>query len=89
MVGGVDYSESQFNWRIHARDKPGSASTVGVLRSLLLLDDLPQPVLLPDTPVSYPNGYRLYSPRNYEGSFMGKHSHFRTALEAISQRTSG
>ncbi|NEQ34402.1 MAG: penicillin-binding protein, partial [Leptolyngbya sp. SIO4C5] len=33
-----------------------------------------------DTPVSYPDGYESYSPRNYDGSFMGSIS-LRKALE--------
>ena len=34
-----------------------------------------------DTPVSYPDGYKLYTPKNYDGSFMGAIS-IRRALES-------
>jgi len=80
MVGGVDYSESQFNRAIHARRQPGSAFKPLVYYAAFATGRFTPASSVADTPVSYPDGYRLYSPRNYDGSFMGNIP-IRTALE--------
>jgi penicillin-binding protein 1A len=80
MVGGVDYSESQFNRAIQARRQPGSSFKPFVYYTAFASGRYSPDSSIADTPVSYPDGYRYYSPRNYDGSFMGSIS-IRTALE--------
>lgn len=80
MVGGVDYSESQFNRAIQAHRQPGSAFKPFVYYTAFATGRFTPASSVADTPVSYPDGYRYYSPRNYDGSFMGNIP-IRTALE--------
>ena len=90
MVGGVDYSESQFNrGQFMPADSRGQPSkNRWCIYAAFATGRFTPASSVADTPVSYPDGYRLYSPRNYDGSFMGNIP-IRTAPGAISQRTSG
>jgi penicillin-binding protein 1A len=80
MVGGVDYSSSQFNRAIQAHRQPGSAFKPFVYYTAFATGRFTPASSVADTPVSYPDGYKYYSPRNYDGSFMGNIP-IRTALE--------
>jgi penicillin-binding protein 1A len=80
MVGGVNYQESQFNRAIQAYRQPGSAFKPFVYYAAFATGRYTPASSIADTPVSYPDGYRSYSPRNYDGSFMGNIP-IRTALE--------
>ena len=80
MVGGVDYQASQFNRAIQAYRQPGSAFKPFVYYTAFATGRYTPASSIADTPVSYPDGYRTYSPRNYGGDFMGNIT-IRTALE--------
>ncbi|MGB3203298.1 MAG: penicillin-binding protein 1A [Nodosilinea sp.] len=80
MVGGVDYQQSQFNRAIQAYRQPGSAFKPFVYYTAFATGRYTPASSIADTPVSYPDGYRYYSPKNYDGSFMGNIP-IRTALE--------
>ncbi|MEB3355491.1 MAG: penicillin-binding protein 1A [Synechococcales bacterium] len=80
MVGGIDYKVSQYNRAIQARRQPGSAFKPFVYYAALATGRYSPESNVEDTPVSYPDGYETYSPRNYDGSFYGSMS-FRRALE--------
>ncbi|WOD38611.1 penicillin-binding protein 1A [Nodosilinea sp. E11] len=80
MVGGVDYQKSQFNRAIQAYRQPGSAFKPFVYYAAFATGRYTPSSSIADTPVSYPDGYRYYSPRNYDGGFMGNIP-IRTALE--------
>ncbi|HZG39430.1 MAG TPA: penicillin-binding protein 1A [Nodosilinea sp.] len=80
MVGGVDYRQSQFNRAIQAYRQPGSAFKPFVYYAAFATGRYTPASSVADTPVSYPDGYRYYSPKNYDGSFMGNIP-IRTALE--------
>lgn len=80
MVGGVDYETSQFNRAIQAYRQPGSAFKPFVYYAAFATGRYTPASLIADTPVSYPDGYRSYSPRNYDGGYMGNIP-IRTALE--------
>lgn len=80
MVGGVDHSQSQFNRATMAQRQPGSAFKPFVYYAAFATGRYSPDSSIADTPVSYPDGYRSYSPRNYDGSFMGNIS-IRKALE--------
>nr|WP_242052145.1 penicillin-binding protein 1A [Phormidium sp. FACHB-1136] len=80
MVGGVDHSQSQFNRATMAQRQPGSAFKPFVYYAAFATGRYSPDSSIADTPVSYPDGYRSYSPRNYDGSFMGDIS-IRKALE--------
>ncbi|WP_035991154.1 transglycosylase domain-containing protein [Leptolyngbya sp. KIOST-1] len=80
MVGGVDYQQSQFNRAIQAYRQPGSAFKPFVYYVAFATGRYTPASSIADTPVSYPDGYRYYSPRNYDGGFMGNIP-IRTALE--------
>ncbi|HEY9762579.1 MAG TPA: penicillin-binding protein 1A [Trichocoleus sp.] len=80
MVGGVDYSASQFNRAIQAHRQPGSAFKPFVYYAAFATGRYTPDSLISDNPVSYPDGYGYYSPKNYDGSFMGSIP-IRRALE--------
>ncbi|PSR15819.1 penicillin-binding protein [filamentous cyanobacterium CCP3] len=80
MVGGVDYQQSQFNRAIQAYRQPGSAFKPFVYYVAFATGRYTPASSIADTPVSYPDGYRYYSPKNYDSSFMGNIP-IRTALE--------
>ena len=80
MVGGVDYETNQFNRAIAAHRQPGSAFKPFVYYAALATRKYTPSSFVSDSPVSYPDGNELYSPRNYDGSFMGSVS-MQTALE--------
>lgn len=80
MVGGIDYSTSQFNRAIQAHRQPGSAFKPFVYYAAFATGRYTPDSLIADTPVSYPDGYEYYSPKNYDGSFMGNIP-IRRALE--------
>ncbi len=71
MVGGVDYQTSQFNRAVQAQRQPGSAFKPFVYYAAFATGKYTPDTIIQDTPVSYPDGYEYYSPRNYDGSFMG------------------
>nr|WP_228037500.1 penicillin-binding protein 1A [Nodosilinea sp. LEGE 06152] len=80
MVGGVDYQQSQFNRAVQAYRQPGSAFKPFVYYAAFATGRYTPASSIADTPVSYPDGYRYYSPKNYDSSFMGNIP-IRTALE--------
>jgi penicillin-binding protein 1A len=63
-----------------AQRQPGSAFKPFVYYAAFATGRYSPDSSIADTPVSYPDGYRSYSPRNYDGSFMGNIS-IRKALE--------
>ena len=71
MVGGVDYKESQFNRAIQAHRQPGSSFKPFVYYTALASGQYSPGSVINDSPVSYPDGYKRYSPRNYDNSFSG------------------
>ena len=81
IVGGVDYSSSQFNRAVQAHRQPGSAFKPFVYYTAFASGRYGPDSSIADTPVSYPDGYKTYSPKNYDGSFMGSIS-IRTALQS-------
>lgn len=80
IVGGVDYSKSQYNRAVQALRQPGSAFKPFVYYAALASGKYAPESTVSDRPVSYPDGYEYYSPRNYDGSFMGAVT-LRRALE--------
>ncbi|MGK7891791.1 MAG: transglycosylase domain-containing protein [Leptolyngbyaceae cyanobacterium] len=71
MVGGINYEDSQFNRAIQSNRQPGSAFKPFVYYAALASGQYGPWSTINDTPVSYPDGNKLYSPRNYDGSFYG------------------
>jgi penicillin-binding protein 1A len=71
IVGGVDHEKSQFNRAVQARRQPGSAFKPFVYYTAFASGRYTPNSTIGDTPVSYPDGYKYYSPKNYDGSFMG------------------
>ncbi len=79
IVGGVSYDESQYNRAIQAIRQPGSAFKPFVYYAALASGRYTPESAIEDSPVSYPDGNEMYSPRNYDGSFSGSMS-LRQAL---------
>lgn len=71
MVGGIDYSKSQFNRATQALRQPGSAFKPFVYYAAFAAGQYDPNSTISDTPVSYPDGDGYYSPQNYDGSFYG------------------
>ena len=80
MVGGVDYSTSQYNRAIQALRQPGSAFKPFVYYVAFASGKYSPESTINDAPVSYPDGYETYSPQNYGGGFAGPIT-IRSALE--------
>ncbi|PSB18855.1 penicillin-binding protein 1A [Phormidesmis priestleyi ULC007] len=80
MVGGINYKKSQYNRAIQALRQPGSAFKPFVYYAAFASGKYTPDSTVYDSPVSYPDGYEMYSPRNYDGSFAGAIT-IRKALE--------
>lgn len=80
MVGGVNYDDSQFNRAVQSQRQPGSSFKPFVYYAAFASGRYTPDSIIQDTPASYPDGYEYYSPRNYDGSFMGSIP-IRKALE--------
>ncbi|GBC97108.1 Penicillin-binding protein 2D [bacterium HR16] len=71
MVGGVDFSKSQYNATTQGRRQPGSA-----FKPVVYCAAIDKGVLTPDSrildaPVSYPSYPRAYRPQNSDGRYHG------------------
>ena len=80
LVGGVDHKSSEFNRAVQSRRQPGSAFKPFVYYAAFASGKYTPDSMINDSPVSYPDGYNVYTPRNYDGSFMGSIP-LRKALE--------
>jgi penicillin-binding protein 1A len=80
MVGGRDFSESQFNRAISSRRQPGSAFKPVIYAAALEKGYTPSTILM-DSPVEYsdPDGEGYWAPKNYDQEYMGPIT-FRNAL---------
>ncbi len=80
MVGGRDFSESQFNRAIHSRRQPGSAFKPFIYAAALEKGYTPSTILM-DSPVEYsdPDSGSYWAPKNYDKNFLGPIT-FRNAL---------
>jgi len=80
MVGGLDFSTSQFNRAIQARRQPGSAFKPIIYAAALDKVFTPSSVIV-DTPIISPTGEeeKLWKPKNYKEKFYGP-TLFRTGL---------
>jgi penicillin-binding protein 1A len=71
MVGGTDFNKNQFNNATQARRAAGSTFKPLVyltgFRLGLITPDSP----ISDRPVSFNTGYSIWTPRNWDGKFMG------------------
>lgn len=77
MVGGYDYSRSEFNRAVQAERQVGSSFKVYVY-SEALLDGMEPFDTIVDEPVSYGN----YSPHNYDNRFEGRITLLRALAES-------
>ena len=80
MMGGRDFSESQFNRAVSSRRQPGSAFKPIIYAAALEKGYTPSTILM-DSPVEYsdPDGGTYWAPKNYDKEFMGPIT-FRNAL---------
>lgn len=80
MIGGRDFSESQFNRAIYSRRQPGSAFKPIIYAAALEKGYNPSSKIM-DSPVEYPghDGGTYWAPKNYDKNFMGPIT-FRNAL---------
>ena len=80
LVGGRDFSESQFNRATQSRRQPGSAFKPLIYAAALEKGYHPSTILM-DSPVEYSDhdGGTYWAPKNYDKGFMGPIT-FRNAL---------
>ena len=80
MVGGRDFSESQFNRAVQSRRQPGSAFKPFIYAAALERGYTPSTLLM-DSPVEYSDhdGGTYWAPKNYDKTFQGPIT-FRNAL---------
>ncbi|MDM8537346.1 penicillin-binding transpeptidase domain-containing protein [Desulfobacterales bacterium HSG17] len=70
MVGGRDFTISQFNRAAQSRRQPGSAFKPIIYAAALDKGYTPA-TLLYDTPVSYPDNGKMWRPGNYDNKYYG------------------
>ncbi len=80
MVGGLDFSKSQFNRATQARRQPGSAFKPIIYAAALDRGFTPSSIII-DAPFISPTGQeeKLWKPKNYKERFFGP-TPFRTGL---------
>ena len=80
MVGGRDFSESQFNRATNSKRQPGSAFKPFIYAAAIERGYTPSTVLL-DSPVEFSDydGGTYWAPKNYDRNYMGPIT-FRNAL---------
>ena len=80
IVGGRDFSESQFNRALNSRRQPGSAFKPFIYAAALEKGYTPSTILM-DSPVEYSDhdGGTYWAPKNYDKNFLGPIT-FRNAL---------
>ncbi|MBM4338359.1 MAG: PBP1A family penicillin-binding protein [Deltaproteobacteria bacterium] len=80
MVGGRNFSESQFNRAAHSRRQPGSAFKPFIYAAALEKGYNPSTILM-DSPIEYMDhdGGTYWAPKNYDKEFKGPIT-FRNAL---------
>jgi penicillin-binding protein 1A len=80
MVGGRDFSESQFNRALNSRRQPGSAFKPFIYAAALEKGYTPS-TIMEDSPVEFsdPDGGTYWAPKNYDKEFKGPIT-FRNAL---------
>lgn len=80
MVGGRDFTQSEFNRAVQAPRQPGSAFKLFVYLAAIENGFAPSDLIL-DTPVAIPipGQNKTYRPRNHSGKFLGEIT-LRTAL---------
>lgn len=71
LVGGTSYEKSQFNRATQALRQPGSAFKPFVYYVAFASGKYTPYSTIADSPVSYQDGDKLYSPQNYGGGFSG------------------
>ncbi len=72
LVGGAgDYAQNQFNRAVQARRQIGSTFKPFVYYSAFATGNYGPDSGIEDTPITFPDGNELYSPRNYDNTFMG------------------
>jgi penicillin-binding protein 1A len=80
MVGGRDFSESQFNRAVNSRRQPGSTFKPLIYAAAIEKGYTPSTVLM-DSPIEYSDhdGGNYWAPKNYDKNYMGPIT-FRNAL---------
>ncbi|MDX1976673.1 MAG: PBP1A family penicillin-binding protein [Pseudanabaenaceae cyanobacterium bins.68] len=72
LVGGVGpFKQNQFNRAVQARRQLGSSFKPFVYYAAFATGNYNADSVIDDSPVSYPDGYEWYTPRNYDNSFSG------------------
>jgi penicillin-binding protein 1A len=86
LVGGADFSRTEFNRALHAHRQPGSAFKPFVY--LAALEGGHQPTeVLDDSPVRYVSAGKVWAPENYDGKFRGPVSLQQALEESINVPT--
>ncbi len=71
MVGGFDYTRSEFNRAVFAKRQPGSAFKP-VIYAVALENGFTQASIIVDEPVIYDEGEKTeWSPKNFDGEYWG------------------
>ncbi len=70
LIGGADFSRTEFNRALHAHRQPGSAFKPFVYLAALEAGHAPTEIV-EDQPISYTSGGKVWAPENYDGKFRG------------------
>jgi penicillin-binding protein 1A len=70
LIGGADFSRTEFNRALHAHRQPGSAFKPFVYLAALEAGHAPTEIL-DDSPIRYVTAGKVWEPANYDGKFRG------------------
>ncbi|MEM1367876.1 MAG: penicillin-binding protein 1A [Cyanobacteria bacterium P01_H01_bin.15] len=72
MIGGADYSKSQFNRATQSQRQPGSSFKPFVYYTAFASGNWTPSSVIDDKPVQYRDGSGFYTPKNYGGGYSGE-----------------
>jgi penicillin-binding protein 1A len=83
LVGGVDYSKSEFNRATQSRRQPGSAFKPYVYYAAFATGKYTPYSTVNDSPVRFRDGSRYYTPQNYGGGYSGAVSIYTALTQSL------
>ena len=72
LVGGVDFSESNFNRATQAKRAAGSSFKPIVYLTGFRMGKITPTTPIVDAPISFNTGWNVWCPKNWDGKYMGK-----------------
>ena len=72
LVGGMDFAKSNYNRAVFSKRAAGSSFKPVVYLTGLRLGKITPDSPITDAPISFNTGWNIWSPKNWDGKYMGK-----------------